>query len=197
MANHWWATIAGGWARYDGHNTWDNQALNLDLAAGRSWKTADAMALTTGIFLAGQHFQRNSNYFTFGHGGYFSPQVMTLIGPFVRLRSDLCNNFWHDLRAPAGWLHLVTDDSPIYLLHSDAGGQYLGERLDQAAFSLKGEVWQQLTSHLAIGAFAGLDNATDYLEWVAGLTVCLHFRGQHGFWKHADSFQAHGACRNR
>jgi len=38
---------------------------------------------STGPFLSAEHFEHNFNYFTYGHGGYFSPKFLLVTSFFA------------------------------------------------------------------------------------------------------------------
>ena len=204
LAGGWWLSGQAGYDRYDGRNTWDNDAAALNLAAGRTLDIGGS-ELSSGVFAAARHFRRNTNFFTYGHGGYYSPQLMSVMGPFVRLRSPLCEDYLYDVRASAGWLHEETDDSPFYPLLDEndvsrasldakgdatrdaTGGRYLGETADKVAVSLWAEGWKKMDDHWAVGVFGGMENSSGYLEWSAGIGIRLQTAPLSGFWRHVET----------
>jgi hypothetical protein len=96
--------------------------VHLDAAIGRT-QTLDQDEFSYGLFFSIQHFRRNSDFYTYGHGGYYSPELMTMIGPFARYRTAACRDYWFDLQASAGWLHQRLDRSPFYpLFDGDTDG---------------------------------------------------------------------------
>lgn len=65
----------GTYSRYAGVNTPANSGFQVN-AGGYTPFIHDAQSsLTAGINLNYQHYANNQNFFTFGHGGYFSPQT--------------------------------------------------------------------------------------------------------------------------
>jgi hypothetical protein len=204
----WWVSSSAGFDYYTGENVWSNQSVQFDAAVGRTLML-DADELSYGLFFHAEHYRRNSDFFTYGHGGYFSPGLMTLLGPFVRYRSAVCRDFWFDVQASVGWLHQRLDASPAYPLFDgdDAGltpaaaaearSRYAGDTADKIGASLKLQAMKLLTPHVAVGAFAAVDNSADYTEWTAGLGVQIFFDPQNLFWMRKDMFRDFGRCSNK
>jgi hypothetical protein len=114
LGGKWWASGSAGFDYYMGDSVWDNQAVHIDTAVGQTL-LFDRDEFSYGLFLTAQHFRRNSDFYTYGHGGYYSPDLMTMVGPFVHYRTALCREYWFDVHASAGWLHQRLDSSPFYL----------------------------------------------------------------------------------
>lgn len=209
LGGTYWLSGAVGGDLYDGHHVWDNDRTTLDLAAGGTWQVFDGDELSAGLFFYGQHFSRNSNFFTYGHGGYYSPELMTIAGPFVRYRSARCRRYWFDIQTAVGWLHQETEDAPRYPLLdevsaglsaaalTEAEGTFKGETSDDVGYSLRAEAWRLVSDQLAVGAFAGAEDSSDHAEWVAGFGLRWYFKPQNGFWRRWDSFKRLGDCANR
>jgi tetratricopeptide (TPR) repeat protein len=204
----YWMTIAGGYDFYTGKNLWGNSSVHLNAAAGKTFDhNGDEMTL--GVFFTGQHYRRNSDFYTYGHGGYYSPELMTLVGPFFRYRSALCRSYWFDIQLSAGWLHQRLDGSPVYpefdgdvsgltpAAAADALAEYEGETDNKLGLSAKIQGMKLLTEHLALGGFAGVDNNADFTRWQLGVGLQFFFEKQNAFWQRRDFFTDFGDCSNR
>lgn len=186
-------TIAGD--RYDGRQIWENDRLGMDLSTGGTWQTRQKAIYSAGLFLTAQGFRRNSQFFTFGHGGYYSPALMTMTGPFIRYQTPICRRYGFDLQAAMGWLHEETDDSPRYPLlknanalltsaaRDDAAGWYAGKTSNGLGYSLRAEGSWLVSKHLAMGVFATANNSSDYAEWLIGLSLHCFFKPQTRLWQ--------------
>ena len=203
LENNWWVSGSAGFDLYQGERVWDNHSLQLDTAVGRTWWRGED-EFSAGLFATARHFRRNSDFHTFGHGGYYSPELMTMVGPFVRYRTALCRTAWIDLQAATGWLHQRLDRSPFYPLFSgnttgfapaaaaEANGEYAADSDNKIGFSLKLQGMRLVTPRIAAGGFAGLDNSSDSSEWVVGAGLQIFFEPQHRFWKRGDFFREFG-----
>ena len=204
----YWFNASGSYEVYTGERLWDNNSVQFNAAAGRTFDR-NGDELTLGIFFTAQHYRRNSDFYTYGHGGYYSPDLMTLVGPFVRYRSALCRTYWFDVQLSAGWLHQELDDSPVYPLFNgnvagftpaaaaDALAQYEGGSDDKLGVSAKIQGMKLISDRIAVGGFAGIDNNADFTSWQVGAGLQFFFDPQKAFWQRRDFFKDFGDCSNR
>jgi len=208
LGGRWWVSGSAGFDYYMGDSVWDNQAVHLDTAVGQTL-LFDRDEFSYGLFFTAQHFRRNSDFYTFGHGGYYSPELMTMLGPFVRYRTAACRDYWFDAQASTGWLHQRLDSSPFYPLFNgntagftpeaaaDANGEYASDTDDKIGFNLRLQGMKLMTPYLAAGGFASVNNSADYTEWTAGVGIQVFFDPQNLFWTRKDMFQEFGRCSNK
>jgi Flp pilus assembly protein TadD len=208
LGGTWWVSGSAGFDYYMGDSVWDNQAVHFDTAVGRTL-LVDRDEFSYGLFVTAQHFRRNSDFYTYGHGGYYSPELMTMVGPFVRYRTAVCRDYWFDAQASAGWLHQRLDSSPFYPLFggntagltpaaaADADGEYDSDTDNKIGFNLRLQGMKLITPHLAAGAFASVNNSADYTEWTAGVGIQIFFDPQTLFWTRKDMFGEFGKCSNK
>ena len=208
LGGRWWASGSAGFDYYMGDSVWDNQAVHLDTAVGQTL-LFDRDELSYGVFATAQHFRRNSDFYTYGHGGYYSPELMTMVGPFVRYRTAVCRDYWFDVHASAGWLHQRLDSSPFYPLFdgdtagftpaaaADANGTYDSDTDNKLGFNIQVQGMKLITPHLAAGGFASVNNSADYTEWTAGIGIQIFFDPQNLFWTRKDMFSEFGKSSNK
>jgi Flp pilus assembly protein TadD len=206
LSSEWWLSGSLGFNAYRGENTWDNESYHLDAAVGRTHRI-DQDELSYGLFFTAQHYRRNSDFFTYGHGGYYSPELMTMAGPFIRYRTALCRDYWFDVQASAGWLHQRLDSSPVYPLFdgdttgftpeaaADARSDYDSDTDNKIGISLRLQGMKLITPHIAAGGFAGFDNSADHTEWTLGAGIQIFFDPQNLFWTRKDMLTQFGPCR--
>ncbi len=107
-------------ARYDGHNVPDNRSYEANLGGYLLLSETARSRLTLGSNINYQRYDNNQNFFTFGQGGYFSPQGFLSIGFPIRYtyRDDRL-----DLTATAtpGYQSFNQDAVPVY--PTDRGAQ--------------------------------------------------------------------------
>ncbi len=196
LAGIGWLSATAGFDHYDGRDVIENQALHGGLAAGRT-HLVDGDEWSWGAFLSLAHFRRNSDFHTFGHGGYYSPQLMALLGPFVRLRTAACRDFWIDLQLSAGWLHQRLHRSDRYPLDEDREEVYQADTDNRLGASLRFQGMKQLTPRVAVGGLASLGSSGDWTEWRLGAGIEIFFEPQNAFWTRRDLFREFGASSNR
>ena len=208
LGGKWWVSGSAGFDYYMGDSVWDNQAVHLDTAVGQTL-LFDRDEFSYGLFFTAQHFRRNSDFYTYGHGGYYSPELMTMVGPFVRYRTAVCRDYWFDVQGSAGWLHQRLDSSPFYPLFdgdtagftpaaaADANGEYDSDTDNKIGFNLRLQGMKLITPHLAAGGFASVNNSADYTEWTAGVGIQIFFDPQNLFWTRKDMFSEFGKYSNK
>lgn len=205
----YWISIDAGADLVTGHDVRDNYRFDGNLSAGGTWLTADEFYFSGGLFLYSQHFERNSDFFTFGHGGYYSPDLMLVLGPFANYRSPVCRRWQVDLKASLGWLYEKTEDSPRYPLlktkpssldaamAEEADGIYPGKTDNGLAYSTSAEGWYFFTDHLALGGVLKGEQSPNYGEFLAAIGLKWFFRPQAGFWETPFSLTEVGGRWNR
>jgi len=75
-------------ASLDGVNTVSNSMIGAGVSASRAFHTDGFAYLVTGPFYQYQSYDRNTNFFTDGHGGYFSPQAFHRAGWSLNAQTD-------------------------------------------------------------------------------------------------------------
>ncbi|AQH01282.1 cellulose synthase [Burkholderia sp. KK1] len=154
-------------------------------------KDAD-QTLTIGANTTLMHYDKNLSYFTYGQGGYFSPQQYVILNFPVEYtgRSGL---FTYDLKGSIGVQHYRQDASNYFPTNStyqaiaagsgaapDAGAVYPGQSKTGVSYSLNATGEYQLAPQLAFGATASFGNAYQYREWLAAVYVRYSFTRQSG-----------------
>jgi len=146
--------------------------------------------LMSGVNFTSMGYADNLRYFTFGQGGYFSPQTyfavtvpLSLTGRSGRLayhvrgalgmqafREDDSNYFPTDAAAQsAANAAMATANSRN--LTSSSSAVYQGQSKTGLAYNLVGSAEYQAAQQLYVGGLLGLDNARDYRQWYAGVYV--------------------------
>lgn len=182
----WWWSAGVAWDYYWGENVASNQGWVLDLAAGRSDKWG-RWELASGLFFTLRGFEKNQDFFTWGHGGYFSPSLFAMAGPFANLQLHHCQDFSLRLKASLGYMTYNTADAPHYPLAGEdaallgsGSADYLGRYQGESKSGLGGNTYleaQKLVSrHVSAGAFLGFDASTNHQEGQAGLTINFYWQ---------------------
>ena len=178
----WWASLRGGYDSYGGENVIDNSALHATLATGKAYKL-ETSELSLGFFLSAMSYDKNSNHYTFGHGGYFSPSLFYVAGPTLRFRTVLCRDFLGDLQMSVNYFHSETDTSSRYPLSNNPAvfsQLFDGDKDSGVGYSAGLDGLKLLTPNLAAGARAKLSKSAEYTEWYAGVTLKYIFGGDGG-----------------
>jgi Tfp pilus assembly protein PilF len=188
-----WFVSAGAGAEYIwGQNVADNAGVKGNLSAGRTFGIKDNQ-LALGAFGTIKHYARNLNFYTFGNGGYYSPDLLFIAGPFVRLRSPQYRDYWYDLEGSVGYMYERTAGAAKYPVAgasvlaptsgqiAEIGGSYSGKTDTKFSYAAKGEAMKLLTPYVAAGVFGGVSNAADFREAYGGLGLRVYLDPQSSF----------------
>jgi tetratricopeptide (TPR) repeat protein len=189
--------VNGSGQYYTGHNVEDNFAVKGGGGVyTRVYKDAD-QTFTVGVNTTLMHYDKNLSYFTYGQGGYFSPQQYVILNlPIEYMGRN--GQFTYDLKGSIGVQHYRLNSSPYFPTNStfqnnaatntdsvttttlDSGAIYPGQSKTGVAYSFSAVGEYQLGPQLAVGATASLGNAYQYREWLAAVYVRYSFTKQNG-----------------
>lgn len=162
--------VTGGGAQLTGVNVNRNNRVSGSTGAYWTIYSNPYGSLKMGVNLTGLHYAENQRYFTYGQGGYFSPDSYVLLNaPFTweshpmnhfvyRVNGSLGVQSFHEAAAYPGSL-VPTDTAPT--AQSNIGANY----------NLDANVAYRFDEHWYLGGFVGVNNAHDYQDRSAGITV--------------------------
>jgi Flp pilus assembly protein TadD len=148
--------------------------------------------LTVGVNTTLMHYDKNLSYFTYGQGGYFSPQQYVILNIPVEYMGR-SGAFTYDTKGSIGVQHYRQDASNYFPLDPgrqslaassgltpDAGAVYPGTSKTGVSYSFSATGEYQLAPQLSVGATASLGNAYQYREYLAAVYVRYSFTKQSG-----------------
>jgi Tfp pilus assembly protein PilF len=176
----------------DGNNVAANNAIKGGGGVyTRLLKEAD-QTLTIGVNTTLMGYNRNLSYFTYGQGGYFSPQQYVILNLPVEW-TGRNGSFTYDVKGSIGVQHYREDASSYFPLGDstsaklqipsgapDPDGIYPAQSKTGVAYSFNAVGEYQLAPQLAVGATASLGNAYQYREWLGAVYVRYSFTKQGG-----------------
>ncbi len=177
----------GGWHSLNGHNVESNWRANV--GAGVYWHVLREQnrIFTAGLNLGATFYDKNQRFFTYGHGGYFSPQRMYSFSlPFTwAQRSD---RFTYKLQGAIGIQRFSEDEADYFptsaslqanalnavqyaraMGYGGATATYAGQSKTGFAYNLQAAAEYRLSNHLVLGSALSFNNAKDYRQWAGGL----------------------------
>ncbi|MGI4900907.1 MAG: cellulose synthase subunit BcsC-related outer membrane protein, partial [Janthinobacterium lividum] len=159
----------------------------------RLFKDADH-ELTAGFNVTYFGYDKNLSYFTFGQGGYFSPQTYISLSVPVswNARSGLLS---YQVKGSLGIQHFREDDSPYFPtsgtlqaaanaaqaaaatagLATSSSAVYPGQSKTGLGYNLQASAEYQIGPQIFFGGLAGLDNARDYSQYYGGIYLRYAF----------------------
>lgn len=190
--------VNAAYQHYMGYNVASNNAVKGGGGVyTRLFKDAD-QTLTVGVNTTLMTYNKNLSYYTYGQGGYFSPQQYMILNLPVEW-TGRNGQFTYDVKGSIGVQHYRQDASNYFPLNDgssrqsdaaaeakligtgvDSGAVYPGQSKTGVSYSLSAVGEYQLAPQLAFGATASLGNAYEYREWLAAVYVRYSFSKQTG-----------------
>jgi hypothetical protein len=149
--------------------------------------------LTTGINLTTFFYDKNLSYYTYGQGGYFSPQRYVAVGLPVDW-SARSGHLSYQLSGSIGVQNFKQNDSPYFPLGSadqsalvayananpsyGISTVYQGQSHSGVAYKLNGGAEYQVSPNIFIGGRLSVDNSGDYTENIGMLYWRYFFEPQ-------------------
>jgi len=164
--------------------TGTNVASNtrFDGNAGAYWKIMSRSygALTIGANVFGMGYSKNLRYFTYGQGGYFSPQEYLLLNAPVRWVGRYKRNFEYSITASLGSQQFHEDASPFFptdpALQGKSGPYYPGQSVSGANYNVEFRGSYHLPGNWYLSAYMNMNNALDYNQQIFGFSLRYLFR---------------------
>lgn len=175
-----------------GHNVESNS--RAEGGTGVYWYLLndDSRQLTAGLSLSGISYDKNQSNFTYGNGGYFSPQNFFSIGLPVSW-SQRTERLSYSLKGSVGLQHIEQDTAPYFpndkalqnaltqvsQVYAASGitvpTQYAGQTKSGLGYSFGGAAEYRFGNNFFFGGQLGLDNARDYKQWSGGMYLRYMF----------------------
>ncbi len=151
---------------YSGKNVHQNHSIKYHATVGKSKD-----GLSYGVYTAIEHYAENQDNYTFGHGGYYSPQLLLGAYPFISYRKET-NTQKFAVDASVGAFYEEKDRVQAYFGQGQQEGFYEEENNWDLAYSFGAEFEQKFTDDISGYANGRYMSATsDYKELI--LTVGL------------------------
>lgn len=180
-----------------GNNVESNS--RLEGGTGVYWylQNTDSKQLTAGLSLTGISYDKNQSNFTYGNGGYFSPQNFFSIGVPVSW-SQRTDRLSYSLRGSVGLQHIEQDAAPYFpndnalqtaleqvsQVYAASGisvpTQYSGQNKTGVGYNFGANAEYRFGSNFFMGGNFGIDNARDYKQFTGGLYLRYMFEEANG-----------------
>ena len=162
----------------------------LEAGGGLYWRVhrAQDSGFTAGLNFSGLAYDKNLRYFTYGHGGYFSPQqFLSLSVPFdwtqrtgrlsYQLKGALGVQYFKEDAAPyfptsatrQATAAQAASDAEAFGASGSASALYRGQSKTGLGYNLGMAVEYQMHPQLFVGGHLAMDNARDYRQFTGGL----------------------------
>lgn len=183
------AYVTSSWHRLLGNNVEDNDRIELSTGAYWYWQNDEFSKSTIGLNLSGITYSENLGFYTYGHGGYFSPQSFLALGVPITW-AERFDRFTFQLKGSVGIQSIQQDeadyfpgDSTLQAEATSALGRpavYSSDNTTDLGYSLSGAAEYRLDRNMFLGGHLGVDNGQNYQQWNGGLYLRYMFEEQTG-----------------
>ncbi|MBV8549746.1 MAG: BCSC C-terminal domain-containing protein [Acidobacteriaceae bacterium] len=159
----------------------DNARFDASIGEYFRVYSGKAGSVTLGMNLTGMHYDKNLRYFTFGQGGYFSPQQYFLFSVPVQWTGWWRQKLQYSVSATIGAQHFSENASPYFPVQSsstDSGLLYPAYANTGANYNLDARTGYQIAPHWLAEAFLNLNNARNYVASSAGMSLKYLFEAR-------------------
>lgn len=119
----------------------------------------------------------NENFYTRGHGGYFSPETFYRGGIDLNLQTEELARLVVRGSASVGIEHFAEADAAV-VPGDPSQGRFSGSVTTGVAASFKAELAYLLSPHWQLGGFVGAARASNYTEVLAGIALRFALDGR-------------------
>jgi len=190
--NYLFATASYGLLR--GENTKDNDRLSLRTGIDRDVYRSKDLIVNTGLTLSYLQYDNNQSFYTFGHGGYYSPQGSTSLSLPLQVNGR-AEKLSYMVRASVSYSQTKEDDAPLYpndpALQTQAESSALFPAYYDNAFhpggngggfgySFRAVSEYRVTPHWTVGGRVDIDRSAYYTPSSLLVYLRYHFKSQLG-----------------
>nr|WP_318366801.1 cellulose synthase subunit BcsC-related outer membrane protein [Enterobacter sp.] len=174
--------VGGGGYSYIGENVASNNSINASAGVYLRPFHDDFRQLQTGLNVSWMDFSKNLSYYTFGQGGYFSPQNYISVALPVDF-SQKIDNWKLSVGGSVGY-QSYTQDKSAYFPNDPEAQRMLQQLVDQGftkesfykggsesgvGYTMRAGVDYDVNKNMTIGGKVGYDTFGNYNESTAGL----------------------------
>ena len=158
--------FGGGYHQLQGRNVLDNTSFEGMGGTFKRVLTRPEGSLNVGLFAMGLHYEYNLRYFTFGQGGYYSPQRYFLVGAPIAWRGVWKRRLEYSLSGNIGVQNFHEDSSPYFptqpLLQGLNGPTYPALSSTGVNYSLEFRWLYQFNPNWFLGGLINMNNSSNY-----------------------------------
>lgn len=157
----WSYNVGGQLSTLDGHNVADNDHLAAWVSAAYELDKKGFKYLTVGPAYRVDHYSDNRSFFTYGHGGYFSPDSFHRLSGEVNFQTNEAKQFVIKGRAALGYQYTDEADANALPL-SNSGPIFTGGSDSGMAFDSQLSGVYRLSPWLQLGAFVNITQSPNF-----------------------------------
>ncbi len=167
-----------------GYHVLDNKRIDGSMGAYfRVFTLPELGSLNIGANFFGMHYTTNLQAFTYGMGGYFSPQAYFLGNMPITWTGHYLTKWHYTILGSVGIQAFQLNKEPLYPLDTSVEIAQNNPSLPNMTsvgpnYDLRGQAAYAINEHWFVGGFAGANNSRNYTSLNAGFSVRYLFRPQ-------------------
>ncbi|WP_137927858.1 cellulose synthase subunit BcsC-related outer membrane protein [Cupriavidus sp. 2SB] len=155
-----------GYGLYTGDNVKTNREVTVRTGFDVPVYTQRDQHVTSGLVVNYWHYSENQRFYTFGHGGYYSPQRYVSFGIPLDWTGRYAKWSWRFIGS-AGWSFTYEDEAPFFPTRPDlqalsGDAKYGGGSGGGFSYTLGATVEYTFAPHWVVGAGFSIDRSRDY-----------------------------------
>jgi hypothetical protein len=176
---------AGAGGQYiTGYHVLDNKRIDGSMGAYfRVYAMPEYGTLNVGANFFAMHYTSNLQAFTYGMGGYFSPQAYFLANVPLTWTGHYLTRWHYNVLGSFGVQAFQQDKQALYPLDQAIEVSQNNPSLPAVTsvgpnYDLRGQAAYAISDHWFVGGFAGANNSRNYTNVNAGFSIRYLFRSQ-------------------
>ncbi|MEA3455031.1 MAG: cellulose synthase subunit BcsC-related outer membrane protein [Campylobacterota bacterium] len=163
-----------------GENIIENSEKKAVATATYHTATAQYAFLDFGAVVVYDSFDTNSNLFTYGHGGYFSPQNFWLGSMVVDVGNYIGENGYYRFQGALGYQAFTVDDTEQFPIAPNPLYSSIQEGYDERGVTIKAslQLGYAINDHLNLSAGVSWEKLYGYDLLRTGVSISYHFGSQ-------------------
>lgn len=179
LAEDWSLGAATTFGYLDGENVDDNAHFRVNVSLAKNIQNPNFEYLTIGPSITFEHFEKNLSHFTFGHGGYFSPE--SLVQGYIGAQFLTKQGRNYLVRGDVGLgLQSYTEADAAYLPLEPDGRTHAGSSSQTAVVFANLEAITLISDRWAVGASLHFNRTGDYNEFAGDVSLKYFFEPRAG-----------------
>ena len=158
-------------AQFDGQNTDSNAMVSAGFSASQSIAASGFDYLVTGPFYQYQSYDQNTNFFSAGHGGYFSPQQFHRAGWSLNARTEPLKDWIVKLDGAMAFESVREEAAREFPLLSEPGALIGGGTSSGAAGSLDLAMARRIGPEVIVSANIAVTASKAFEDLRAGIGI--------------------------
>lgn len=179
IAPKWTVFLRGSYGILDGTDTQENTRLSGTAAIAYEFSVKDFEYITLGLAGSYETYENNQNHFTYGHGGYFSPEYLAQVLLQGQYLTQEGREWISSGSVGLGVQNNRQAASPYFPLKPD-GRTFPAEESSTAIGLINAQVAYLISPQWLIGGDVGYAVTADYNEGFIALYVRYFFEPRRG-----------------